>query len=83
MELVTEEVRRLANRSADHASRIERKLRAIQNSSEEITGSEKGAVLLANTRVELSNEIRSTVEMLVRTYDALICYIEHSAETMS
>ena len=82
MELVAEEVRRLASRSADHASRIERKLRAIQNSSEEITDGAKGAVLLANTRVALSNEIRSTVDMLVRTYDALIGYIEHSAETM-
>ena len=83
MERVTEEVRRLASRSADHASRIERKLRAIQNTSEEITVGAKEAVLLANTRVELSNEIKSTVEMLVRTYDALIGYIEHSGETMS
>ena len=79
MELVAEEVRRLACRSADNASRIERRLRAIQNSPQGITGSAKGDTLLINTQAELSNEIRSTVAML----DALVGLVEHYAGTAS
>ena len=73
-----EEVRNPAGTNADHAAEIEDKLKAIQGSSMEITNDIKDAVVFVNEQAQSTTGSKSTVDMLVKTYDALIDFIKFS-----
>ena len=78
--VVAEEVRNLASKSANHTSGIEGRLLAIQSSSEAITQDIKRTVSLVNEQAQLTMEIKTTVDMLVNTYNALIEFVRHSID---
>ena len=76
--VVAEEVRNLANKSADFASQIEDKLSNIQNSSVVIAKDIKNTVTLVNEQVQAADEIKDLVDGLAEMYNELISLIEHS-----
>ena len=77
--VVAEEVRNLAGKSAEAASQIEGKLKAIQESSSLITGDIRKTTELMGEQVNLSYEIKETVDKLVVTYNSLTSMIRDSA----
>jgi len=76
--VVAEEVRNLASKSAGHSSQIELKLKAIQDSSTAITREIKETVDLVNEQAKLTDEVKSTVDRLEKTYNDLIDLIRNS-----
>ena len=78
--VVAEEVRNLAGKSAEAASQIEVKLKAIQDSSELITTDIRNTTDLVIEQVEVSNEIKSMVDKLIITYNSLTNMISNSTK---
>jgi len=76
--VVADEVRNLAGKSAEAASQIETKLRAIQDSAKLITSDIKDTTSLVVEQVDMSKEINETVHRLVRTYNNLTDMIRDS-----
>jgi len=76
--VVADEVRNLASKSAESASQIEVKLKAIQDSSAHITSDIKGTAEHVVEQEEMSQEIRGTVDRLVATYNGLTSMISNS-----
>ena len=76
--VVADEVRNLASKSAESASQIEVKLKAIQDSSALITSDIKGTAEHVIEQEEMSIEISGTVERLVATYNGLTKMISNS-----
>ena len=78
--VVADEVRNLASKSAESASQIEMKLKAIQESSAVITGDIKMTAELVGEQTQITAEIQGMVDKLVETYNALTNVISHSTE---
>ena len=78
--VVAEEVRNLAGKSAEAASQIEVKLKAIQDSSELITTDIRNTTDLVIEQVEVSNEIKLMVDKLIITYNSLTNMISNSTK---
>ena len=76
--VVAEEVRNLASKSADSASQIETKLKAIHDSSELIVNGIKNTADLVDEQAQMSTEIKEMVDRLLETYRDLIDVISHS-----
>ena len=76
--VVAEEVGNLASKSAGHSSQIELKLKAIQDSSTAITREIKDTVALVNKQAKLTDEVKTTVDKLEKTYNDLIDLIRDS-----
>jgi len=77
--VVAEEVRNLASKSADSASQIETKLKAIQDSSELIINGIKSTADLVDDQTQMSIEIKEIVDRLVITYNDLTDVISCSS----
>jgi methyl-accepting chemotaxis protein len=78
--VVAEEVRNLANKSAEAASQIESKLGAIQDSSITITGDIKNTVSLVNEQARLSANIKVMMDKMVKTYKGLTDMIQQTMD---
>jgi len=76
--VVAEEVRNLASKSADSASQIETKLKAIHGSSQLIINGIKNTADLVDDQAQMSVEIKDTVDRLVKTYNDLMDVISQS-----
>jgi len=77
--VVAEEVRSLAAKSAESASQIETKLKAIQDSSSSINGDIKNTAGFVDEQALYANEIKAVVESLVSTYRGLTDMISSTA----
>ena len=69
--VVADEVRNLASKSAESASQIEIKLKAIQDSSALITCDIKNTAEFVDGQARTSAEIKEVVDKLVKTYNQL------------
>ena len=76
--VVADEVRNLASKSAESASQIEVKLKAIQDSSAHITKDIKGTAEHVDEQANMSVEMKEMVDKLVKTYNGLTDMISHS-----
>jgi len=77
--VVADEVRNLASKSAESASQIETKLKAIHDSSELITSDIKNTAELVEEQARMSVEIKAMVDKLLVTYNGLTNMIGRSA----
>jgi len=76
--VVADEVRNLASKSAESASQIETKLKAIHDSSELIVNDIKNTAGLVDEQAEMSVGIKDTIDRLVSTYNNLTNMISRS-----
>ena len=76
--VVADEVRNLASKSAESASQIEIKLKAIQDSSALITSDIKNTAEFVDEQARMSSEIKEVVDKLVKTYNELTEMIRKS-----
>ena len=76
--VVADEVRNLASKSADSASQIEAKLKAIHDSSKLIITGIKDTADLVDDQTQMSVEIKEIVDRLVKTYIELTDIIGRS-----
>ena len=76
--VVAEEVRNLAGKSSDHATKIEIKLKAIQESSSAMTKDIKETVALVNEQAQATSDIKDMLDELTKTYNELTSLIRIS-----
>ena len=69
--VVAEEVQKLANKSAGHVSKIELKLKNIQDFSSAITEDIKDTVVLINEQAQATSEVKEMLDKLVKTYSEI------------
>jgi methyl-accepting chemotaxis protein len=77
--VVSDEVRNLASKSAEAATQIEEKLKAIQDSSTLITNDIKSTTSLVTDQVQLSGEVKRIIDNLIKTYNELTNMLKESA----
>jgi len=76
--VVADEVRNLANKSATHASKIETRLKNIQDSSSAMTSDIQDTLSLVNEQTQVTNDVKERLDKLEKAYNELIKLIRIS-----